>query len=171
MIIELLKITIPALIVFGTVYYMLRQYFGNQVVNKQLEIQQSQSGQILPIKLQAYERLILFCDRISPQALIYRLNQKDMTVGGLKTALLIAIQQEYEHNMAQQIYVSDKLWEIISLAKSEVQNLVYKSAEGLEDDAPSHLLSKAMANIQGAVHFAPNEKAKQAIKEEVKLML
>lgn len=171
MIVELLKITLPALIVFGTVFYMLRQYFANQLNNKHLELQQSNSGELLSIKLQAYERLILFCDRISPQALIYRLRQKDMTVGGLKSALLIAVQQEYEHNMAQQIYVSDKLWEIISIAKSEVQNLVSKAAEGLNSDEPSSLLIDNLIKIQGAVHFEPNEKAKQAIKQEVKLIL
>ncbi len=171
MILELLKIILPALIVFATVYFMLRQYFGNQLINKQLEIQQSQSGQILPIKLQAYERLILFCDRISPQALVYRLKQNGMTVGGLRTALLIAIQQEYEHNMAQQIYVSDKLWEIIVLAKNEVQNLVVKAADGLDMDAPCSVLNDNIVKVLGAVHFEPNEKAKSAIKQEVKLIL
>jgi len=170
-VLEILKITIPALIVFGTVYVMLKKYFDSQTELKHLELNREFHSEKLPIKLQAYERLIVFCDRISPQSLIFRLNQKEMTVGGLKTALLLAIQQEYEHNMAQQIYVSEKLWQIISFAKGEVQNLVRKAAEDLDANAPAIKLTEAISKLQGVTGFAPYENAKLAIKEEVKSIL
>jgi len=170
-VLELLKITIPSLIVFGTVYIMLKKYFDSQIELKTLELNREFYSEKLPIKIQAYERLIVFCDRISPQSLIFRLKQKDMTVGGLRTSLLLAIQQEYEHNMAQQIYISDKLWQIISVAKGEVQNLIRKASDDLSDNAPASELIEAIEKIQGITGFAPNENAKRAIKEEVKSIL
>ncbi len=170
-VLELLKITIPSLIVFGTVYIMLKKYFDSEKELKTLELNREFYSEKLPVKLQAYERLIVFCDRISPQSLIYRLNQNEMTVGGLRTALLIAIQQEYEHNMAQQIYVSDKLWQIISVAKGEVQNLIRKASDDLGDNDPAMQLTEAISKLQGITGFAPNENAKAAIKQEVKLLL
>lgn len=170
-VLEILKFTLPALIVFGTVYVMLKKYFDSQIEMKHLELNRALIGEKMPIKLQAYERLVLFCDRISAQSLIYRLNQSEMTAGGLKTALLLAIQQEYEHNMAQQLYVSDKLWEIITIAKDEVQNLISKAAENVSDAAPSHELVDAIRKIQGMTGYAPNENAKAAIKQEIKLIL
>ena len=169
--IEILKYTLPALIVFGTVYVMLNQHFRKELAMQNLEFQKKAIGETLPIKIQAYERLILFCDRVSPQAMIFRLNQGNMTVGGLRNSLLLAIQKEFEHNVAQQIYISDKLWEVIETAKAEAQQIVIKATEGLELNQPAEKLITNLSIVQNALPIDPMNKAKAAIKEEVQLLL
>ena len=87
------------------------------------------------MKLQAYERLSLYIQRISIPQIIYRLKKKDMSARDLHTALLITIQKEFEHNNTQQVYVSDKLWQIISLAKDETAHIINQAFEEVGLDA------------------------------------
>ena len=122
---EVLKYTIPALVVFMTVYYLFKTYLEGQLRMKSLEMQSNRSKDSLPVRLQTYERLALFCERIRLQSLVFRLNQPGMEQNQLGRTMLIAIEQEYEHNMAQQVYVGEKLWEIILLAKNQNQELIH----------------------------------------------
>ena len=122
---EVLKYTIPALVVFMTVYYLFKTYLEGQLRMKSLEMQSNRSKDSLPVRLQTYERLALFCERIRLQSLMFRLNQPGMEQNQLGRTMLIAIEQEYEHNMAQQVYVGEKLWEIILLAKNQNQELIH----------------------------------------------
>ena len=138
----------------------------NQYALESLKFRQGQNQDILPLKLQAYERLMLLCERISIPNLTYRLANKDISKEQLQTAMMIAIQQEYEHNLTQQIYVSDKLWDIINLAKDQTIQLISKAA----GDPPSMLLERANRIID-SMNMNPLEQAKAAIKEEIKQLL
>ena len=91
---EILKYSIPALIVFITVYFLFKNFLRQQYHLEQLKFRQNQSKDITPLKLQAYERLMMLCERISLDNLTYRLSHPDMGVAELRNALLIAIQQE-----------------------------------------------------------------------------
>ena len=110
---EILKYTIPALIVFATSYFLLKQYLGSEYELKALELKSKYSKDAIPLKLQAYERLLLFCERISIPNLLLRLKTKNMNANDLKNVMVISVQKEFEHNMAQQLYASQKLWDII----------------------------------------------------------
>ncbi|MBC7884634.1 MAG: hypothetical protein H7X99_04125 [Saprospiraceae bacterium] len=125
--IEVMKYSVPALIVFVTVFYLFRNFLNQQYQLEALKFSQKNSKDIIPLKLQAYERLMLFCERISMENLTYRLINNDMGVKELRNAMLIAIQQEYEHNLTQQLYVSENLWKIIKMAKDQMQDLISKS--------------------------------------------
>ncbi|HMW75898.1 MAG TPA: hypothetical protein PKD40_09585, partial [Saprospiraceae bacterium] len=72
-----------------------------------MELKQNANAVTLPLKLQAYERLSLFCERISIPSLILRLNQPGMNTQALRYAMLISIQKEFEHNITQQMYISE----------------------------------------------------------------
>lgn len=137
---EILKYTIPGLVVFATAYHVLKLFLEDKY-NFQAMTQKHDSLKItLPLKIQAYERLSLLCDRLEIQNLLFRLRAPEMTVGGLKTALSIGIQQEFDHNAAAQIYVSETLWKIMKLAKNEQLSLVMNAADGLDNQAPDSLL-------------------------------
>jgi hypothetical protein len=163
---ELLKYTFPAFIVFLTVYYLFK-IFLNQVYHVELMKQDKlHHKDITSLKLQAYERLMMFCERIQVDNLVYRLNNADMGVNELKNAMLIAIQQEYEHNLTQQLYVSDSLWQIISLARQQVQNAI-SMAEGGN-------ISEFMVNVQKILHqekIEPISHARSAVRNEAELLL
>jgi len=141
---EILKYTIPSLVVFTTAYYLLKLYLDDRL-RSELAAQRSESLKItLPLRLQAYERLTLLCDRAAVQNTLLRIRMPGMTVGELRGGLLLAISQEFDHNTSQQLYVSDTLWQIISLAKNETLNFVNETAPDLDPKAGSDALVNAL---------------------------
>jgi hypothetical protein len=164
--IELVKSTLPALIVFFTVYYLFKTFMKHQWQMAALENQKQKSDQILPLKLQAYERLALFCERISVDTLLYRINHHDMSGIELRSSLMIAIQQEFEHNLTQQIYVSENLWKIIKLTKDQWQKIISET-EGQEN---AEFVRNLYARINSLTP-SPLDYAKLAIKKETEVLL
>ncbi|GAB4486773.1 MAG: hypothetical protein OHK0019_00990 [Saprospiraceae bacterium] len=141
---EILKYTIPGLVVFATAYFLLKLYLDDKL-RYELATQRSESLKItLPLRLQAYERLILLCDRISIPNTLLRIRMPGMTVGELRGALMLAISQEFDHNTSQQLYVSDTLWQIISFAKNDALNFVMQTATDLDPKADAQNLVNAL---------------------------
>lgn len=164
---EIVKYTAPALIVFMTVYFIMKKYLDQQWAMENLKYKQAQSKDILPLKLQAYERLMLLCERISTPNLTYRVGVSDMNKDQLKSALIIAIQQEYEHNLTQQIYVSDSLWDIVTLAKNQTIELISKAADAMQaGDKPGMLIQRA-EQFMAQMNMNPLDQARSAIKKEI----
>lgn len=141
---EIIKLTVPGLLVFLTTFYMLRQYLNGQLVLKQVENKQSQQQTTIPLRLQAYERLSLFCERIALPNLMLRVRQEGMTVAQLKLSLILAIQMEYEHNITQQVYVSQQLWQIIKIARDNTVGFVSAVAENLDHKADGRELAELL---------------------------
>lgn len=170
-ILEILKFTIPGLIVFATAYYLQKQYNDSLYQRQALESRKKYSQDAIPLKLQAYERLLLFTNRIHIPDLILRLKTRDMTTDELKNAMVISVQKEYEHNLAQQLYTSQKLWEIITLAKNDTISYIFDAAKGLSETSNAQELSNALMQKLNSVSKSPLDVASQAIKEEAKIIL
>lgn len=132
-ILEILKYTIPSLILFATVYFMMKYHYRNLYNIENAKLRNESSKTTLALRLQAYERMAMFCERISPENLIFRMKTSEMSVEELKTLMLLAIKQEHDHNMTQQIYISDKLWEIIELCQNQVMEIISLSADSAKD--------------------------------------
>jgi hypothetical protein len=167
---EILKITIPGLIVFLTAYFVLKTYLENQQKLEGIKIRGQQLSATSPLKLQAYERLSLLCERIAIPSLLLRVRKEGMSVGELRIALLIAIQHEYEHNITQQVYVSQQLWEIIKIARDESVEFVTLVAERLDTKADGRELAAALINLLNQRESIATEKALLAIKKEAATM-
>lgn len=147
MFLELLKYTIPGLLVFVSSYFLLKQYLDDKL-RSELAAQRNESVRItLPLKLQAYERLILLCDRASVPNTLLRIRMPGMTSGELRGALMLAISQEFDHNTSQQLYVSDTLWKIISLAKNETLSIVSETAPELDPKSDSSELIDVLFKV------------------------
>jgi hypothetical protein len=162
---DILKYTLPALIVFFTVHYLFKNFLNQQYRLRDLKFRNNLGKDVRALKLQAYERLILFCERITFENLSYRLVHTDMGVRELQNAMLIAIQQEFEHNITQQIYVSENLWKIIQLAKEQMQAHI-SQASGQNN---GELLNNIHASIAHA-KADPVSFAKAAIRNEAELL-
>ena len=167
---EILKVTLPALIVFATVYFLFKSYLDGQLQLKNMELRAQNRGGAQPYKLQALERMTLLCERISLPSLLLRLNSQEGTAAGLRLGLLLAIQQEWEHNLTQQLYVSDPLWKILETAKNAVVNTVSTVSEEIGPEATAGQLSQALLRVS-ASGPQPLESAKMAIKKEASLSL
>lgn len=163
---DVLKYTIPALIVFATVFFLFRNFLNQQYNIEALKFRQSQNKDMLPLRLQAYERLMMFCERMNIDSLAYRLSAPETQVQDLKNAMLIAIQQEYEHNVSQQVYISDKLWEIIHLVKEQMQSVILESN--------GHSVAELIGNVKMNISenkVDPVAYAKSAIRNEAQLLM
>src|ERR1035437_4381837 len=107
---EILKYTLPAFIVLVSSYLIVKKFLVSQNQRKQLALFQDAQDITLRLRLQAYERLVMFIERIDPRMIITRLYDPSMTVQDLQHTIVSTIRAEFEHNLSQQIYVSKNVW-------------------------------------------------------------
>jgi hypothetical protein len=123
-IIELAFYTLPALITGAVAYYSFQTFANSEDKRRRFNLQKENQKQALPLKLQAYERLALFLERIGPTKLLIRVAPFNESKSDYQNLLIQHVEQEYEHNLTQQIYVSDDCWTMILTAKNTIiQNI------------------------------------------------
>ncbi len=166
-----LIVVIPVLIVFGLVYILMKSYFDNQLRLRMLESRDANAFTSRPLKLQAYERLMLFCERVSLSNLLLRIQSSEMSAKDLKSALVVAIQEEFEYNLSQQLYVSEKLWQIVKLAKNQLIEIVTHVGTKLPPKASADEFSQQLILFIESQKKDPIETAKTAVKKEASLLL
>jgi hypothetical protein len=135
-ILELAFYTLPALITGGVAYYLFQSYFNDQQNTRRWLVQKENQKQSLPLRLQAYERLALFLERINAAKLLIRVAPLSDDKNDYERLLIQHIEQEYEHNLTQQVYVSDECWTIIITAKNTIiQNIMQTNLSEKVDSA------------------------------------
>jgi hypothetical protein len=163
-IIEILAYTIPSLITGAVAYYLFDAHFKDQQNNRRWLLQKDNQSAMLPLRLQAYERMTLLMERINPSQLIVRINPLSQDKDEYRNFVIAQIEQEFEHNLAQQIYISEKCWSIIVTAKNatiQIIRLAAKNekvinADGLREAVISDLLEKPSPS-SAALAFIKNE--------------
>jgi hypothetical protein len=171
-ILEVAKYTIPSLIVLASSYLIVRKFLIAQTQRKQLALFQDAQDITLRLRLQAYERLVLFIERITPRQIIPRVYMPEMTVRDLQQALTITIRTEFEHNLSQQIYVSKNVWETVRNVKEQEINMVNQIAKTLNPDAMAkELHTRIMDLVLKTEGELPTEVALHIINEEVRKVL
>ncbi|MBN2237219.1 MAG: hypothetical protein JW729_06640 [Bacteroidales bacterium] len=170
-ILEIIKYTLPSVVVFLTAYYILKQVFASQKEQQQAEMESQIAKEnlklISPVRMQAYERMVLFLERIAPSNLIIRQNQAGLTVFQFQTRLINAIREEFEHNLSQQLYISNKAWEEVVQAKEGVVKLINTAASQLKSDDPSLQLGQLIINGENALKKAIVKEAISVLKKEM----
>lgn len=163
---DLIKIIIPAGIVLYAMFLTVKTMLQKQNEAKIIEIKAKNKEIVLPIRLQAYERMSLFLERISPDQIIKRVQKNDMNVAELQYLILNEIREEFNHNLSQQVYMSDEAWKIIKNAKEELIMVVNQSAKELNPEAKSielvkkiyeESLEKKIDSIEYGLSFLKNE--------------
>lgn len=140
--IEFGKILIPASLVLYAVYLTVRSFIIKEIELKKLEIRTRSIEIILPARLQAYERMTLFLERIAPQNLLIRLNNPGFSARDFQKVLLDEIRSEYNHNASQQVYMGEDVWNQIRNAKEDLVILINEAASHMSAEANSIDLSK-----------------------------
>ncbi len=170
-ILEILKYILPSLVVFATAYYIFKQFLENDNKKRLLEMKMNNRADnqqfVTPIRLQAYERIVLFLERISPNSLVLRVSEPNMNVMQLQSAMIMAIRLEYEHNLSQQLYISSKSWQIVKNAKEDLINIISSVAANIDKTADSSELAKAIFELTASVEKLPIEIAIEILKDEI----
>lgn len=169
-IIELLKILIPAAAVLYGMYLTIQTFLQKQFEIKELDIKQKNIEIIMPIRLQAFERMILFLERISPNNLLLRIGSIEIQSIDYQRLLLKEIRDEFNHNIAQQLYISHDTWEKIRLAMNDTIALINTAASEVSPDAPAINLSKKIFEIILTNSQQPTADALRILKEEAQTL-
>lgn len=166
--IEILKIILPAAAVFFAAFFLVNRFLDNEQKRREFELKKASQNMITPQKIQAYERIVIFLERINPNNLVIRVNKHGMNSRQLHQELVHAIKSEYEHNISQQIFMSHNSWELVKTAKEEIVKLINISASKVSGDAPSNELAMMVLNIAAGVEKKlPHEIALEYIKKEI----
>ena len=151
---QILVIVLPALLVLITAYAVLSRTLKNEQERRRQEAALQNIKVVTPIKLQAYERMVLLLERISPESLVMRVNKPDITAQQLHNALLSTIRSEYEHNLSQQIYMSNEAWQMVNNARISVVRLINGVAAEVPPTAGGAELSRQI--IEAALDVTPD---------------
>jgi hypothetical protein len=165
---EILKYTVPALIVSLTVWMLLRTWSRNEEKRRKAEFNMHLSDDLLPVRLQAYERSILLLERISPDSMLLRISKSDYSARQLQQELLSAITSEFEHNIAQQTYISTEAWEKVKTAKNQVINLINDTSKEVKPEAAGTTLGKLILERLTELKNPPSRAAIDFLKQEVR---
>jgi hypothetical protein len=168
---DILKITIPALLVMLTAWIVMRNMIKNDQEKRRQESILQNSRTVTPIRLQAYERIVLFLERISLESLIVRVSNSDMSSGQLHTAMLNAIRSEFEHNLSQQIYMSPQAWEVVRNARSNMIKIINSEVEKMPANSTGMALSKKLLERIMELEKEPTRAAIDYLKGEVSRMI
>ncbi len=141
---ELLKYTVPSLVVLAAAYFLLKMFLTSEAEKTKMQLKLDVHKISLPVRMQAYERLVLLLERIEPAGLLVRTNLPGMSATQLQSALVQSIRSEFEHNLSQQLYVSDKAWEMMRNAREESIRRINMAAMKLTPEATSADLASLM---------------------------
>jgi hypothetical protein len=139
---ELIKVLVPASVVLYAAYLLVRTFIHKEIELRKLEVRSRAIETVLPNRLQAYERMVLFLERMSPQNLLVRLNTSNMPSREFHQLLLSEIRNEYNHNVSQQVYIGQEVWELIKNAKEDLIVSINDAASEMNMESTSLDLSK-----------------------------
>jgi hypothetical protein len=164
-------IVLPALLVFFTAQYMMKQHITNSVQLVKTEILKTNLNTFTPLKLQAYERIALFLERTSIPALIQSYAQAGRLACGFAAAATHAIKEEYSYNVSQQIYVSSQMWTLVKAIKEQHLQLLQNITASLPAEATAADLSQKLIEFLQSMDVQPQDRGMEFMKNEIALTL
>jgi hypothetical protein len=163
---ELLKILLPSTAVLLCAYFLVKKFLDSETKKRELEIRKNTSHQTIPIRLQAFERILIFLERIHPVQLAIRLNQAGISTEQLHREMLKSIKSEYEHNISQQLYVGSDTWDFIKTAKEETIKIINLSYQKVNPETRGSELAQVIIQLTGNVDKLPSQIAIEMVKKE-----
>ena len=169
---NVLLVTIPALVVGGGLYLVVRAYISRDQQLRLLEIRAASGKETRLLRLQAYERMVLFLERLSPAAVVSRVLDPDMVNHELQLAMIRDIKSEFEHNLSQQLYVSSEAWNLIVSAKDEIIKAIGMIASHMPADTGGQQVARViLESVERSGQMLPNHTALEYLKNEAREMM
>ena len=166
----LLIVLVVAVVIFGF-WLIQHSMYRNEEKKRTWELKRESQKTISPIRLRAYERLTLLLERTTPEHMLMGLDLTTMTVPQLQQELLQTIRQEYEHNMSQQVYVSEEVWTLIINARDQMATFIVAIAAQLPPNADAMTYAKMLITAYTSNGQTPTDKALAELKEEAKELM
>lgn len=170
-ILEILKFVLPSIIILIAVQMVVAKFMKNETERRQFDVYKNGQDITLRLRLQAYERLALFLERLHPRSLMTRSYVSGMTVRDFQLALTQNIQMEYDHNISQQVYVHHGLWRTIQGVKEQTQMMINEASAKLPPDVSAKELQKILTEMVLTAESLPTDTALELLHKESKIVL
>ena len=164
---DIIKYTVSGLGVVWIAFYLIKPYFDRSEQIQLLEFKKAVSNQTLPLRLQAYERIVLFIERVNPANMLIRINAQDYTAAELNSIIITEIRNEYQHNVTQQVYVSSRAWAVVKRVKDDTLNIVTTAIKALPENASGLELGKTILVQLSQVEENPYEIGAELIRKDL----
>lgn len=164
---QVLKALIPAVLVIITTVVVQRQMARRKLTEDRHSLRLQAFSSVMPLKLAAYERATLYLTRLQPDAVLRRHEPADHPAGELARLILIEIKEEYDHNAVQQLYISDRAWAQLVMARNAVADLVIRGVDGMNEKATGKELAQKMAERMKDWENHPVEAALAALRADI----
>ena len=167
-VIEFAKLLVPAGLVLYAMFLTIKSFINKEREEKLIALKEKHAENLVPIRLQAYERIVLLLERIAPNNLIVRLRDSQYSAREFQELLNKEIREEFNHNLSQQVYMSDESWNLVKNAIEEIIALINNAATQLSGEATSLDLSKKIFNIMMEQGIDPVSHPLKYVKEEIR---
>jgi hypothetical protein len=164
---EIVKLTLAGVGVVYVAFYLLKPYLDRSETVQLVELKKTISSQTLPLRLQAYERIVLFVERVNPANMLVRLSEPDLSAAELHSIVVAEIRNEYQHNITQQIYVSARAWAIVKRVKDDTLSVVTNAVKALPENTTGLELSKTILAHLSHLEDNPYDIAGKIIREDM----
>lgn len=144
---DLIKIIVPAALVLYAMFLVIKSFLQKDFDKRLIDVKIKNTETVLPIRLQAYERMALFLERISPNNMLLRMENPEMPALIFQQQLLKEIRDEFHHNHSQQIYMSDESWNKVRGAMNAIIGVIQAASEEMKADSNAVDLSTAIFNV------------------------
>jgi hypothetical protein len=167
-ILDIFKYVLPSVVTFLAAYFIIKAFLDREYKNKMMDLRMQNQQTITPIRLQAYERMVLFLERISITQLVSRVHKSGMSARLLQSELVKTIRNEYDHNLSQQVYITQQTWNSIKSAKEETIRAINIASTKVSDDAAGLDLVNVLFDLVTKVEKLPTDIALEQLKLEAK---
>lgn len=165
-ILQLFTTLLPAIIVGVISFYFFSAFMKNEERRRRFLTVRESQGKTLPTRMAAYERMVLFLERLKPVNLVVRTKPGTLSKADYEMMLIDTIETEFEHNIAQQIYISEECWNIIRAAKNTTIQRIRQVSMGSKVHDANALREAILNELMDA--SSPSQTALSFIRAEVK---
>ena len=169
--IEILKYCVPALCVLLATWLVMHKFYKSEAEKRLWELKRLSQKEISPLRMRAYERLSLLLERTTPEHLLIELNLGEMTILEVQQHLMRTIRLEYDHNLSQQIYVSDQVWDTIIAAREQMVAFINTMAQQMPPESTALDFAKVLITAYRSNGQTANDQAMQMLRTEARSLL
>jgi hypothetical protein len=166
-VLQIALIVFPAGGVLLTAIYFLRRETSKEVIQMQVELRRQRQEYFLPTRVEAYQRAVLLMERIHPNSLVMRLHNPGLPAKALQAEFLKAIREEYDHNVAQQLFVSPQGWQMVKDSKEETIKIINIAGNQMQPTSTGMDLSAKIFELVAEIGQLPSEITTEYLKKEL----
>jgi hypothetical protein len=166
-VLQIALIIFPAGGVLLTAIFFLRRETSKEVIQMQVELRRQRQEYFLPSRVEAYQRAVLLMERIHPNSLVMRLHNPGLPAKALQAEFLKAIREEYDHNVAQQLFVSPQGWQMVKNSKEETIKIINIAGNQMQPTSTGMDLSAKVFELVAEIGQLPTEITTEYLKKEL----